>query len=329
MSAGGVAAGTMAGQNTLSTERFVTMREKITPHWEHVYGSTWCMVTGPARIPVYMLPDNRAILLDSGYSTEEADLFSLLEEKNLTVAAILTSHTHPDHIGNHNALCKRFGCRVYMTQFAAETCRDPLVLYTSLGGRAGYRSLRDRELYHVSEQEIIPWEAGEITVEGAVFRTLPTPGHCVQHMSFITPDNVAYLGDAILSADALQNLRLVYTTGLEEDMDTKRALKNLNCRSYILSHNAVVEDIAGLVDTAMASIDSRLSLLEQAAADPVGMDDLVRNFTALSGANLNSARSVRGIYFNAQAYVGYLVDTGRLVLDFKDGYITYQAKKAM
>ena len=139
MSAGGGAAGTMAGQNPLSTERFVTMREKVTPHWE-------------------------AILLDSGYSTEEADLFSLLEEKNLTVAAILTSHTHPDHIGNHNALCKRFGCRVYMTQFAAETCRDPLVLYTSLGGRAGYRSLRDRELYHVSEQEIIPWEAGEITV---------------------------------------------------------------------------------------------------------------------------------------------------------------------
>ena len=59
------------------------MSENFNASWAHVKGDTWCMLTENAYIPVYVLEDNRAIMLDSGWQDDLPDILRLFEEKNL------------------------------------------------------------------------------------------------------------------------------------------------------------------------------------------------------------------------------------------------------
>lgn len=299
------------------------MSEQFTPYWEHVKGQTYCIVTDYCRIPVYMLDHNRAIMLDSGYSTSEQDILRLLEEKDLTIAAILTTHVHPDHNGNHVVLRKKFGCPIYMTPFAAASCADPLTMYSNFGGRAGYHRLKKDANRFFSTDVIIPWEDCEITVENTVFQVITTGGHCVEHICFITPDNVAYLGDALQSADIMRYRRLTYSTGLEADMESQKKISTLRCDKYILAHNGVVEDIQEEVRVSFEEIEKRLAAFVEQAATPATMDELIQRFLVQSGADLSNRRSVHGVYFNALAFIDYLADMKRLDIIIENGFIKY------
>ena len=73
----------------------------VKPHWEQVKGNTWCMVFDFGRIPVYLCGEGKAIMIDSGFERNRQEILDLLAEKELQLIALLTSHTHPDHIGNH------------------------------------------------------------------------------------------------------------------------------------------------------------------------------------------------------------------------------------
>lgn len=299
------------------------MQEQFIPHWEQVKDNTWCICTDHARIPVYFLDECRVILLDSGLPGNKNAVLSLLEQKHAQVVAILTSHTHPDHIGNHNAIREKYGAKIYMTPFAAATCMDPLTMYATLGGRAGFRPIRDRMGMTVPADVMIPWGDGQITVEGATFQVVASEGHCAEHVSFITPDNVAYLGDALQSADYMQHLRLIYSTGLEAELDSKRKLAQLHCDKYILAHNGVVDDIAETARIAIEEIEKRLDIFVQLADTPATVDEMVRRFLVHSGADLSNWRTVHGVHYNAYAFLSYLADTKRLEIIAEDGYMKY------
>ena len=295
----------------------------VKPYWQQVKGNTWCMVLDYARIPVYLCGEGKAILMDSGYDRSRQEILDLLEEKGLTPVALLTSHTHPDHIGNHAFLRETFGAKVYMSPFDVATFADPLVMCVSFGARVGYRMCKERFGVGVTADEVFPNTDCEITVEGVTFRMIPTPGHCVEHTTIITPDNVAYLGDALQSEDFMVNRRLTYSTVVEEDLASKKIIGQLSCDAYIMAHNGVVEDITDSVETAVEAMEYRLRLFEELVDTPVSEDELVRRFLLHTGADLENTRSVRGIHFNAPAFLSYLVDHDRLTQIVEDGYVKY------
>ena len=295
----------------------------VKPYWQQVKGNTWCMVLDYARIPVYLCGEGKAILLDSGLASSRQDIVNLLKEKELTPVALLTSHTHPDHIGNHAYLRKKYGAKVYMSPFDAATFADPMVMCVSFGARVGYRKCKERFDVAVTADEVFPGTDCEITVEGHPFRMIHTPGHCVEHTSIITPDNVAYLGDALQSEDFMVNRRLTYSTVVEEELASKRIIEQLSCDAYIMAHNAVTEDIRESVETAIEAMEYRLRLFEELLDTPASEDELVRRFLVHTGADLENVRSVRGIHFNAPAFLSYLVDRNRLTQIVEDGYLKY------
>lgn len=299
------------------------MTETFKPYWEHVKGNTWCMVTANAYIPVYILEGNRAIMLDSGWPDDVQEIVRLLEEKDLQLAALLTTHDHPDHVGNHKYLKERYSAKVYMGPFCACSCTDALNMFATLGGRAGYRVVRDRTGRFCEPDHIIPWQDGEITVEGATFQTVMTAGHCAEQFSFITPDNVAYLGDAVLSIEEIIHTRLHYTTGIEVDFQSKEKIANMSCDKYIMAHGAIVDDIKETVQVNIEVTNKHLDDFEMLADEPLSPDSLIRKYIIHSGGNLARWRSVRGAHYNAQAYLSYLVDMKRLKLIIDDGYLKY------
>ena len=300
------------------------MGQRIVPYLEHVLGDTWCIVTGYCRIPLYMPDRSRAVMIDSGLKHPDREgILSLLEQEHIRVATLLTSHFHPDHVGNHTALKAAHGCSVYMTPFARIMSRDPSNLQAV--GYETYTLRKARGPYsYCGPDQIIPEGAEEICVDGITFRLLWLPGHAVEQVGFITPDDVAYLSDTVLSDHVLQAVRLPYYTCLRLDLQTKELLKNLRCRRYILAHNGVCDALCDLIDRNIATAREKLRLVEAQAKDWCTLEQLCAAVMAHLKMDLNAEAKVIGGKRNIQVLVEYLVETERLVFRVREGYVEYR-----
>ena len=300
------------------------MGSRFAPYLEHVLGDTWCIVTGYCRLPLYMPDRARAVMIDSGLKHPDREgILSLLERENIRVATLLTSHFHPDHVGNHTALKAAHGCSVYMTPFARIMSRDPSNLQAV--GYETYTMRKARGPYsYCGPDEIIPEGAEEICVDGIPFRLLWLPGHAVEQVGFITPDDVAYLSDTVLSDHVLQSVRLPYYTCLRLDLQTKEMLKQLRCRRYILAHNGVCDQIGDLIDRNIATAQEKLYLVEAQAGEWRTLEQLCAAVMIRLGMDLNAPAKVIGGKRNIQVLVEYLVETERLAFRVREGYVEYR-----
>ena len=301
------------------------MNDSIKPYLEHVLGDTWCIVTGFCRIPLYMPDRSQAIMIDSGLKNPDREgILSLLKREKIHVSALLTSHFHPDHIGNHSALVARYGCTVYMTPYADLISQEPFNLL-SIGYEVVAPGEQRKPLSWRADQ-IIPRNASAIEVDGVQFSLLWLPGHMVEQVGYVTPDGVAYLGDTLLSDHVLQPMKLPYYTCLRLDLETKESLRKLHCKRYILAHNGVYEDIGGLIDRNSSAIYNQLEMIEQLACQWMTFEQLCVAVLTHLGIDLNEMRRVVGAKRNIRVLMEHLVETGRLTARVREGYVEYLAK---
>ena len=86
---------------------------------------------------------------------------------------------------------------------------------------------------------ILPPVDGPIRLAGAMFRILHTPGHSSGHICAVTPDNVCYTGDALMS-QALLDAKLPYGLSIQLAMESRERLRELeDCDFFIMAHKGV------------------------------------------------------------------------------------------
>ncbi len=296
------------------------------PYIEYVKGNTYCIVLGYIRIPLYMLGDGKAILLDSGLHHSWADILELLERENLHITSVLTTHAHPDHIGNHLNLRHHFGSKLYMSPFCAAIYASPVNMTGLNVGLFSYRNICKKLGEPVSPDGIIDIHADNITVDGVSFGIISTCGHAAENLGFITPDNVAYLGDILLDAHMVKSLRAPYCTCIEPDLEAKASLAALKCDRYVLAHNIVVDDITELIQINCEGLLRIAADLEAICSEYITLDEITRQFLANTGGNPDTVRSVSGTQRNIRVFLEYLLDTDRLVARANNGIVEFKAK---
>jgi len=299
------------------------MRQDIKPYLEPVKGNTYCIVTGYARIPLYKLDEHNAILLDCGLPRDWEGIRSCLEEAGLRVSAVLISHGHVDHDGNVVSMRGHFGARSYMSMFAATVYAEPENRVNSILGMSTYRQIAHLMPETMRPYVILDWRQSSVTVEGVPFDILQLPGHCPEHMGFITPDNVAYLGDTILSEKLITALRLPFCTCLEPDLRSKEQVAELCCDRYILAHSEVRDEIRQLAIKNRDCMLEKAAMVESLAEDYISMEGMVRKMLESTPADAENIRKVQGLQRNAVAFVDYLLDMGRLTRRAHNGTIEY------
>ena len=112
--------------------------------FQWIRGNTGCLFLKGNAVPVYQLSRREWVLFDSGSRREEAALFSFLEENQIRVRAVLTSHSHYDHIGNHKTLRERFGSELVMSCLDAGMARDALALKSCFYSSSRTRLAQER-----------------------------------------------------------------------------------------------------------------------------------------------------------------------------------------
>lgn len=135
------------------------------------------LTLGDYQTNCYILQDaarQDCLVVDPGYEPEI--ILSYLQEKNLTLQAVLLTHCHFDHVGGVKELAAQTDCRVYV-------CGRDLSLPPML--TAG-------QLYYTNTYA----EGEKLSLAGLELTILETPGH--------TPGSVCLLcEDAMISGDTL------------------------------------------------------------------------------------------------------------------------------
>ena len=287
----------------------------------HVLGDTWVIETELAFLPFYKLNDREIVLMDTGYApTDRTELPETLAACGFSVRGILCSHAHMDHVGNVSRLCGIYGCRVGAHLIEAAIAASPDGFCRHYGIHASVE--RGAEECFVTTDLIWP---GQETLEfcGAVFRILHLPGHSDGHLGFVTPDGVAYLGDALMGFSQLAGSKMPFTTQLAHDLASKRAICQLPAKAYVVAHKAILTDIRELAEANTARLLGKVEdILSSLRGTPTAGEWLVEH-CGKKGWNFRSDRSFYILEFGFNSAVTYLEETGRICSRRVGGNLRY------
>lgn len=308
------------------------MHDNSTPSFIHIKGNTWCIVTHQALIPLYKLGNGQAVMIDSGLDNPDRDgILQLLKSENLRVRAVLTSHAHIDHTGNHNTLRKLHGAEIYMTPFDAAISGNSLALKTYMTNMSYETLLRNASSMFCETDHYIDCEKPFLHIEGARFGVISLPGHAPEHLAFVTPDGVAYLGDALMAGDYLEHTKIPYMACCQLDFESKARMKSFAYPQYIIAHHGICtqSELPPLVERNISILNEKIAVVEGIATQYVTAEDLIAKTTAVLGLAPNNLLKLSIAAHSIQMIAEYLMDTGRFLCRAQNGYVQYiQADKA-
>ncbi|MBO0768725.1 MAG: MBL fold metallo-hydrolase [Solirubrobacterales bacterium] len=177
--------------------------------------------------------------------------------------AVLLTHIHLDHAGAAGTLARLYPeLQVYVHARGAKHMLDPSKLIASATRIYGeHMDTLWGKFEAVPEDRLHVLEGGE-TVEG--FEVLYTPGHAVHHISYLSPDGQAFVGDVAGTrnelADGVRQSAVVLPPTPPPDIDPPvwqssiEALRGRDLKRLYYTHYGVAED----VDAHLTQLSERL-----------------------------------------------------------------------
>jgi glyoxylase-like metal-dependent hydrolase (beta-lactamase superfamily II) len=288
-----------------------------------IKGNTW-VIEASELIPLYRLEDGRCILLDTGLFEEREELEETLLSNGLTPAGVLCSHAHVDHCANNGYFQEKYGTKIALTFPEAGMCSNPLTLKCYFLTLSPER-VEQEASFMVHEPDLfIPPTDVTFTLCGVRFPIVHTPGHSAGHICAVTPDNVCYTADALLSEELL-SAKLPYNLSQKMAIASRKKLRGLGCDLYIMAHRGVCAggDIGGLIDANQALIHRRAEEILSLVDRPMMLSQIDEKACVLHQLLTHKPRRSLRFERNVRFFVEYLVDTGKLTETCQNGATYY------
>ncbi|HBH13007.1 MAG: Hydrolase [Clostridiales bacterium 38_11] len=268
-----------------------------------VKGNTYLISPDFIDLGLYRLNKEQCLLIDSGFhKTAKNEIIPFMEKNNMMVRGILCTHGHIDHAGGNNLLKMTYGAQIaapYVENMLGENSYNMYVLSDNLRFRIFGETIPS---FSYKTDIVINPDYTDFYFLGVDFQIIKIYGHSPYQIGYITPDNVAYLGDALLSESMIRITKLPYIFDVGNDLASKKNLKTLNCDKYILSHKGVYDDIEYLVDQNIDHINSRIEILLDILKEPMYFED----YTADIVNKLEIKADLRKIVYLQRTVRGYL-----------------------
>lgn len=291
-----------------------------------VRGNTFCIDTGMSYIPIYKINDEEIIMLDTGWAGgERKGIEDLLEVENLRIAGIINSHAHIDHIGNNDYFKRKFNCVIGMSALEAHLCSSAVNLKVYYSSQ-NLSEVEEHFGHMICETDImIEDKQDKIYLCGIKFNILHTPGHSPAHICIITPDNVAYLGDTLISYEVMKGSKMPYAFILREDLKSKEKLHALTCKKYIVAHKGIYSDqeIAKVIEDNINFYRGTASGIYSVIDGSMTQEDIFKAVIQKFNISIKTVKKYKLIERMLSSYVQYLNETGRINLNIENGFLRY------
>ncbi len=289
-----------------------------------VKDNTYLIDTGMTYIPFYKISEKEIIMLDTGWAAgERKGIQEALDREALIVAGIISSHAHVDHIGNNNYLKEKYNCVIAMHEVEAALCSSIYNLKFFFSGHPLDEVKRHYGNMECQTDILIRGEQCSVTVGNVEFGLFHNPGHSPAHICIITPDNVAYLGDGLVSHDVMEGSKMPYANVLSEDLASKAKLRGLDCSRYIIAHKGIYDDIHQLIDDNIEFYQSCAQRVREIINRPMTMEEITKAVMRELGISVKSVNKYMAIEKMLRSNIEYLQETGSIELRVDDGLLKY------
>ena len=274
-------------------------------------------IENPARVGLYRLDRNSVCLIDSGHDRAAGKrILRVLTENGWLLNSIYLTHCHADHARGAAYLTETTGCRLYAPETEREIAMYPILQSAVLYGGCPPEELRQKSL--MGE----PVNAGKVTPDTVPegFSIIPLPGHFFNMAGYRTPDGVAYIGDSVLSAEALSRIQIGFVYDVQAQLGSLSRLRKLSAVKFVPSHAAPVDDITELSRLNEDKIYEIADLLWDFCSEPRTAEQIVQylfgEFSLRYDFELYSRVSC-----TARSYLTWLASGGKLKREFRDNML--------
>lgn len=276
----------------------------------HILGKTYAIETQSTFVPVYQLNKREVVLLDSGLAADRASLIALLRERDWEVRGIICSHAHMDHGGNIRFLQGRYGCRVAAHEIEAEIAATPESFRSHYCVSTPDESGGLEECFATTDR--MTSQTQQLEFCGAVFHILQLSGHSAGHIGVITPDDVAYVGDALMGMVQLAASKMPTTGNLRRDLASKRSLHDLRAAAYVVPHKNIITDIHSLIEANIRCYEEKACDILASLRGTMTLDEWLRAYCDKQQVSVRSEDGLFVLKYGFRSMVDYLEQVGKI-----------------
>jgi glyoxylase-like metal-dependent hydrolase (beta-lactamase superfamily II) len=286
-------------------------------------GKNTFYIESPAKMGVYRLSENEALLIDSGNDKDAGrKIQGIFSANNWQLKYILNTHSNADHIGGNAVLQQRLNIPVYTNNLEACFNLFPILEPSFLYGGYPAKPLRNKFLMAQSS-EAASLDSIQLP-EG--FQVLPLPGHFFGMVGFKTPDEVWFLADCVMGENILNKYQFSFIYDVAAYLDTLTIVENLHGVCFIPSHSSACEDIRPLVAANRAKVNEIIDAILEITRQPILTDEIVKRLFDRYQLVLNWDQYVL-VGSTIRSYLSYLLDLGRIEAEFVENRLLWRNKE--
>jgi len=290
---------------------------------EQIKGNTY-YIPGYVNIGVYR-EGRDVVLIDSGLDQNYGKrVIKVLDENDLRVKLIISSHSHPDHIGGNAFIQKLTGCRIAASEPEAAFINRPLLKAAFFYGGFPPHNLHNKHL--IAEPSVV---TDYITSEGEILDTglqaFLLPGHSTELIGVRTPDRIFFPGDALMGKGIIEKYHLLYIYNIRQQLETLERFRKITAELYIPSHGERHENIDELVQVNGEGIQEISSTIKICCQKALLTEEILQELCGIYRLKLDPTEYVL-LLSTVRAYLSYLYDQGELECRLHDGAMVWQTK---
>jgi glyoxylase-like metal-dependent hydrolase (beta-lactamase superfamily II) len=282
---------------------------------------------GGVNLALIESADNQLILIDSGLDSGNArKALRPFLERGCTLAAIINTHSHADHIGGNADLVKRTGCRVYAPARERPWILWPELEPTVLFGAAPPPAMQVKFLQAQPTPEVreLPPAPCRFTVAGVELELIPTPGHALDQVA-VAIDGVLLAADGLFMPDVIEKHPVIFMVSVADYLASLDRLEERTERYVLPGHGELIDRTAGddplpaILAANRANIERMQAAILLAAAAPCTLEDLLYRVLDAFGKQVESEPQYFLDRAAISAHISRLMGTGQLTVAFQNG----------
>ena len=277
-------------------------------------------VNCPAKIGIYLNPDNSVYLIDSGNDKDAGrKVRQILERNGWTLKAILNTHSNADHIGGNKYLQAQTGCKIFAPGIECAFTRSPILEPSFLYGGYPCKDLRHKFLL-AQESDAQDISSPDFPSEVEV---IPLPGHFFDMVGYRMPDGVTFLADCVSSPETLEKYQIGYIYDVQKYLETLDMIETLEAPAFVPSHAEVVPDMHELAEVNRKKVLEIIEKVLEICAEPICFENILKRVFDEYCLELNFQQYAL-IGSTLKGYLSYLKDAGRLEALIEDNMLLWK-----
>ena len=289
-------------------------------------------ISGPTNIGIIeeRLSDTKSNLymIDSGCNTEDGkriftEITEYFSQKDITIKAIINTHSHADHCGANNYIQQKTNCEIWITENEQGSLINPFLQPIISWGGNPLPEINSS--YYVAEKtvpnKIINPNEKFTLLNGIKISFINLPGHYFEMVGILCENDnkkVLFASDGIFGRKNIGKYWIPFLYDVKEFKNSLDTISSLNADFCIPGHGEPTSQIEETVElNKIAIISNEQCILEALKHKEQTQEDILKYVADKNEINLHIAQYML-IGCTIKAYLTFLYNAGKISYHIKE-----------